>query len=174
MRYLALIAAFAASPALAQIDVSYDDSILSACLDETAQSQPQPLLDYEPLRACIGKASETCIEGPDGSSNAGISACISHETADWDALLNKHYERAMTRAKAADADLAELGSAASPAAPVLQQAQRNWMSFRDASCEYESVRYQGGTAGGPASAACMMELTATQALRLMQIAGPEE
>ena len=63
-------------------------------------------------------------------------------------------------------------SLASPkAAPVLKEAQRNWIAFRDKSCEYQSVYFQGGTAGGPAASGCMLELTAQQALRLRTVPG---
>jgi len=62
-----------------------------------------------------------------------------------------------------------LGSAAEPAAPVLKQAQRDWIAFRDSSCKFQSIRYQGGTAGGPAAATCLMQMTGEQALHLRDL-----
>lgn len=59
--------------------------------------------------------------------------CLSAEAAQWDALMNRWYGEAMKQAQAADADLKEAESAASPAAPLLKSSQRDWITFRDAS-----------------------------------------
>ncbi|WP_134726135.1 lysozyme inhibitor LprI family protein [Paracoccus luteus] len=152
-----------ASPALAQNGPPYDGKLLSSCL-EGAGDNP---------RVCIGKASDACMAGPGGDTTVGMVECLSAESKAWDNLLNASYGKALTAAKAADAELMQLGSAAEPAAPVLQQAQRDWIAFRDASCRYASLQFQGGTAGGPAAAGCMMELTADQALRLGAMTGEQ-
>lgn len=149
-------------PAYAQ-GVPYDSTVYTACLDETAAAKGD-------LRDCIGRASAACMQAPEGQTTIGMVMCLQSETKDWDMLLNAQYSKAMQRAEDADADLAELQSAAPPAAPVLKQAQRNWIAFRDASCTYESIRFQGGSAGGPASASCMLQLTGEQALRLRDVA----
>jgi len=157
MRALAL-AFLLATPALAD-EPAYDPQILTACLDRTAG-------DTGNARVCIGEASTACMTTPGGDTTVGMGNCLSAETRDWDAMLNREYARVLKAAEAADAELAELGSAAKPAAPVLKQAQRDWIAFRDSSCEYEAVRFQGGTAGGPAAANCLLQLTGEQALRL--------
>jgi uncharacterized protein YecT (DUF1311 family) len=151
-----VIALLVATPALAQDGPDYDAGLLPACL---AGAGDDP-------RSCIGKASDACMATPGGDTTIGMVACLTGESGDWDKLLNAAYAKAMDAATQADADLKQLGSAAPPAAPALQQAQRDWIAFRDASCRYESLRFQGGTAGGPAAAGCMLELTADQALRL--------
>lgn len=172
---LALVAApfatsFAAAPAFAQDGVSYDDKLLSACLDRVAAEHAQTDIEGEPLRRCIGQAATACMQAPGGDTTIGMVDCLGHETREWDMLLNAWYEKAIRQFETADAELDQLGSAAPKAAPVLREAQRNWIGFRDKSCAFESVRWQGGTLGGPAAGDCMLDLTATQALRLMAIA----
>lgn len=173
---LALIAALAlvASPVLAQDDIAYDDKLLDACLNDTAAAHAQTDIEGEPLRQCIGKAATACMQGPGGDTTYGMGTCLVRETRQWDMLLNAWYSKALEQVQAADADLADLGSAAPKAAPVLHDAQRNWIAYRDKSCEFEAVRYQGGTMGGPAAADCMLQLTAAQALRLRDISAGAE
>ncbi|MDF3606032.1 DUF1311 domain-containing protein [Paracoccus sp. DMF-8] len=158
-----------AAPVLAQDGVSYDDSILDACLNDRMAEHAQTDIEGEPLRLCIGQAAVACMQGPDGDTTYGMGECLSRETRQWDMLLNAWYDKALNHAESADADLADMGSAAPKAAPALRAAQRNWIAYRDKSCEFEAVRHQGGTMGGPASADCMLQLTATQALRLRDI-----
>ena len=168
----AAILALAAMPALAQdgprVEVGYDDGFLSACLDRAAGDKGAGAT-ADDLRICIGTAAQDCMARPGGDTTVGMSGCLGRETGEWDMLLNAWYDRALAQAEAADAELDRLGSAAAPAAPVLRDAHRHWIAFRDASCTFESVRWQGGTAGGPASMQCMLELTAEQALRLRAV-----
>lgn len=173
IRILAALA-LTATPALAQDGVTYDDTLLSACLDRIATEHAQTDIEGEPLRQCIGQAATACMQGPGGETTVGMVTCLDHETREWDMLLNAWYSKAMQTTEAADAELETLGSTAPGAAPLLRDAQRAWIGFRDASCIYESFRFQGGTAGGPAAGDCMLELTATQALRMQAIAGSEE
>ena len=171
MRGLALLALIAA-PAFAQ-DVVYDAAVLDSCLEDAAREHAQTDIEAEPLRACIGAAAMDCMQGPEGGTTVGMVDCLSRETGQWDGLLNRWYGQALAQAEEGDAALKDLGSAAPPAAPVLRDAQRGWIAFRDKSCEFESVRWQGGTLGGPASGDCMLRLTAEQALRLKAIAESE-
>lgn len=164
-----------AMPALAQDGPAYDDALLTACFERVAAAETAGDATAEPasLHQCIGTAADACMDGPDGDTTVGMVLCLGHETREWDRLLNDWYGAAVAQVQTADAELEKLGSSAPPAGPSLRDAQRNWIAFRDASCEFESVRWQGGTAGGPASAQCMLELTAAQALRLKSIAeGP--
>ena len=173
MRALWLLA-FIASPAFAQDMIRFDDALLPACLDRVAQEHARTDVEGDPRRACIGQAATACMQDEGGHTTVGMVECLGRETAQWDKLLNDRYARALSAFQANDAELKTLGSAAPPAAPVLQQAQRHWIAYRDKSCEFEALRYQGGTAGGPASAGCMLDLTAGQALRLMDILGTGE
>ncbi|WJS83992.1 lysozyme inhibitor LprI family protein [Paracoccus sp. TOH] len=166
MRLLVLSLLLAAGPVLAQDGPRYDADGFAKCIaDAETDAGAGP-----GLPGCIGQASRQCMATPGGETTVGMVDCLGHEAKDWDKLLNGYYERALKTAEAADAELAELGSAAIPAAPALQQAQRHWIAFRDSSCRYEGLRYQGGTLGGPAAQDCVLRLTAEQALRLRDIA----
>lgn len=169
MKRLLILLAFLAPPAVAQDGPAYDDALMSACLDRAAEAVGGRAT-ADDLRGCIGTASDACMAAPGGDTTVGMVGCLNAEAKQWDMLLNAFYSKALDAARAADADLEELDSAAEPAAPSLQQAQRHWIGFRDGSCRYESLRFQGGTAGGPASMGCMLQLTAEQALRLRDVA----
>nr|WP_010396276.1 lysozyme inhibitor LprI family protein [Paracoccus sp. TRP] len=167
---VAALIAFAA-PAMAEDGPRYDAGGFARCI---ADAKAGTDIDAA-LNNCIGVASTQCMATPGGDTTVGMSQCLESETRDWDKLLNINYARALKVAEAADKELAELGSAASPAAPELRKAQRNWIAFRDSTCRYEVLRFQGGTAGGPAAQSCMLELTADQALRLGRLTeGMEE
>lgn len=162
MRAFVLAALIAApAPVLAE-GAAYDAGMLAACLgragDDTAR------------HGCIGKSSDACMAAPGGASTVGIGQCLGAETADWDALLNTSYTQAMARAKTFDAALNKGEGEITETAPLLKQAQRNWIAFRDASCTYQAARYQGGTMSGTTYASCVLGLTADQALRLRAIA----
>lgn len=159
---LALAGSGVAAPALAEKVSGYDDKLLTACI---AQSKAKGT-DAD---SCIGNASTKCMDAPEGETTVGMVNCLSAEAAQWDHLMNGWYGEALKQAVAADADLKELDSAAPPAAPLLKASQRDWITFRDASCSFQSARFQGGSGGGPAAAACLMELTGTQALRLRDL-----
>lgn len=133
----------------------FDAGPLMACLEGDA-----------PADSCIGLAATACMEGPDGQTTVGMGFCLGAERDFWDDRLNTAYGEVMGRAEATDAEMADLGSAAAPQAPALREMQRRWIAYRDAACEYEAVRWGGGTGAGPASAQCALTLTARQALWL--------
>lgn len=147
-------------------DPAYDGALLDGCLNRAAEQGR----DSVHLRQCIGQAAGACMAGEGGDTTIGMVTCLRHEASEWDMILTAQLDRLTRQAEAADAELERLQSAAPPAGPALQRAHEYWQAFRDASCEYEALRFQGGTAGGPAAASCLLELTATQALRLMDSA----
>lgn len=160
MRALAL-ALLLPAPVLAQgaLPVEYDPTVIEACL--SAKST-------ESRAECIGVGAAHCMLTSDGgSSNAGMGFCYGAERKDWDARLNAAYQELMAAETAMDAEMAEIGSAAAPMAPALQEMQRAWIAFRDASCVYEMTQWGGGSGAGPAGSACTMRMTALQALELM-------
>ncbi len=159
MRAALLILALAATPALAQDEPPrppFDAGLIDACLEGGA-SDPA---------ACIGAASRPCMEAPEGSSTAAMSWCLGQELEVWDAKLNDSYGRVTQVARAMDADMAALGSAAERQEPLLTQMQRDWIAFRDSACAFERSRWGGGSGSGPAGLECAMTLTAQQYLRL--------
>lgn len=116
---------------------------------------------------CIGASAASCMEAtPGGYSTVVMGGCTDREWSYWDDRLNAAYGRVMVDAKRMDAEMVSLGSAVAKQAPALRDMQRAWITFRDRQCEYEASTWGGGTGAGPASLACMMELTARQALFL--------
>lgn len=117
--------------------------------------------------ACIGASANMCMEvTPGGGSTAGMGGCLDRELQYWDARLNAAYTVAMRRARAVDAEMKDLGSSAPPQAPAMRAMQRAWIGFRDAKCDFVRSEWGGGTGGGPATIACLMEETGRQALFL--------
>ncbi|MDM7459289.1 MAG: DUF1311 domain-containing protein [Paracoccus sp. (in: a-proteobacteria)] len=124
--------------------------------------------DQDQAQTCIGLAAKACMEQPGGFSTVGMGQCLAREYDLWDGLLNEYYGQVMAAARGADTRMAGLGSAATEQATALRDAQRRWIDWRDAACAYEYSRWGGGTGGGPASAQCMLTLTARQVLWLDQ------
>lgn len=149
----ALILLLLAAPVAAREPPAFDPAPLLACVEGGGDD-------------CAGLAANACMEGEGGSSTVGMGFCLGAERDWWDARLNDRYQQVMTRAKAADAELEGLGSAAAPQAPALRDMQRAWIAYRDAACTYEATRWGGGTGAGPAAAQCALSLTARQATYL--------
>ncbi|MFO6465978.1 lysozyme inhibitor LprI family protein [Jannaschia sp. KMU-145] len=143
-----------AAPAAAQ-DLSFSPAATEACL--AAGAGP----------ACIGVSANLCMtETPGGSSTVGTGGCLWAEAEYWDDRLNAAYGALRADARAVDAEMRDLGSAAPSQAEALREMQRAWMSFRDAGCAYEASLWGGGTGAGPASNGCWMLQTGRQALDL--------
>lgn len=138
----------------------YDPAVLEGCLATLASG---------PERAgCIGIGAARCMETEAGGSNVGIGYCYTAEWEDWDARLNAVYQRLLVEQAERDADTLAYNPNLPSAVEALRAMQRAWIPFRDAACEWEWTQWGGGTGGGPASSACMMELTARQTLFLEQ------
>lgn len=144
------------TPTLAQ-DLDYDPTVLETCL---AQS------DKTSQHSCIGVASRACSETDAGRSTVGLGYCFSSEWEQWDAALNTAYQRLIVQSREQDADYEEATFQITPSVPALRDMQRAWIGFRDAACTFEATRWGGGTGAGPASAECMMTITAQQTLFL--------
>lgn len=149
--------ALLAAPVAAQ-DLSYSDQATQLCLDTAQTAQARV--------ACIGKSSSACMEGPGGSSTVGMGGCLDRELSFWDKLLNANYQSTMAQARKADAEAEEYQSDLASQAEALREMQRAWVAYRDAACTYERTTWGGGTGGGPATLACLMDLTGRQALKL--------
>jgi len=149
----------AASPSFAQ-DLDYDPDILSLCLENA-----ENLTDRT---SCIGRGAAECIVGEAGQSTIGLGYCYSAEWEDWDTRLNTTY----TSMRSGQAELAEDNAAFNANIPnatdAMRDMQRAWITYRDAACQWEAIQWSGGTGAGPASAQCMMRLTAQQTLFLQE------
>jgi uncharacterized protein YecT (DUF1311 family) len=150
----ALLAVAPAVPAAAQDALVFDIGATAACVAGGGG------------RDCIGLASAACMQVGPGGTTAGISGCLERELDWWDARLNAAYGALMARDRAADAEMKRLGAAAPSQAEALRAMQRAWIAWRDTTCDYERAQWGGGTGGGPATHACLVQRTGEQALYL--------
>lgn len=150
---IAVILAASAAPLAAQ-DLSFNQDITAACLLHTP--------DLAGQMACIGASANACMENtPGGYSTAAMSGCLDRELQYWDARLNANYTQARAKARTADSYVD-----GTPSETALRDMQRAWITFRDATCDYERSHWGGGTGGGPATYSCLMRMTGQQALYL--------
>lgn len=159
-----LIFCLAVLPVLFGSSVTAQDLIFSlsqtkACL---AEHQPGPALDQ-----CIGDSASACMDKSEGGySTVGMGGCISLELEYWDARLNAAYKVLMAREKADDLEFGGGENGVPMKSTALRAMQRVWISWRDATCDYERSLWGGGTGGGPATVGCLMRLTGEQTLYL--------
>ena len=99
---------------------------------------------------CIGVVSNACTEIPQNQTTQGMAACYGQEKTIWDELLNDWYGRARE-------------SMSAPVGKLFRDAQREWIKWRDAKCDFAYGQFEGGTLGISTSAYCVMETTATRA-----------
>lgn len=167
IRAACLMIIFAAAPAFAQ-DASMvaDTEVTDICLENADLRHEQG--DDPQWQSCVGLASDACMDMPGGYTTVGMSECVNSEYQFWDRRLNQTYQTVLSDAEKMDQEMADLGSAAEKQVPYLREMQRNWIAYRDAACQFERSRWGGGTGGGPASANCMLRLTADQVFWLQQ------
>ncbi|WP_170478941.1 lysozyme inhibitor LprI family protein [Ruegeria arenilitoris] len=111
------------------------------------------------LPECVGQAANLCQTVPGQSTTLGITECIQEETLIWDAFLNEQYQ--LRRA--------ELAQESAELANELREAQRAWISFRDAECGLQYSLWSGGTIRSIVYAGCVLNETAERALELRDL-----
>ncbi|HVY16397.1 MAG TPA: lysozyme inhibitor LprI family protein [Rhodopila sp.] len=104
------------------------------------------------LAAVPGAHAADC---KDPSSQADMTACAAQSLAKSDAALNATYRTIMGRLKD-DADTRRL----------LTAAQKAWIGFRDAECDFTASGARGGTAQGMIVAICKDDLTSRRVKQL--------
>jgi uncharacterized protein YecT (DUF1311 family) len=155
--FLVIAGLVLAAPAAAQEELPFSPAETEACLASATGLVRE---------VCVGLSAAACINAPGGYTTVGMGYCLTQEGDYWYDRVNAAYQSLMTLEEAADAEMAELGSAAPPMAPALRDMQRAWIDFRDTSCQYEVTQWGGGTGQGPAFADCRMRMTARQTLAL--------
>ena len=149
--HIAFIASICAAPLSAQ-GLVFSDTAVRSCIEQGGAS-------------CIGAAATACMKNsPGGESTVGMGGCLDREVQVWDEVLNAEYQRLVVTTGRRDAEGAEYNAPATQ--PALRNMQRAWIEYRDATCDFERSKWGGGTRGGPATLACIMRLTAQQALYL--------
>lgn len=143
-------------------DLRYSSQNTLLCLNDAGSDQARQ-------RACVGESASVCIGATaDGSTTIGMGFCLDREWQYWDARLNASYRVIRDKARLRDVETKEIGSPAAPTAIALRDAQRAWIAWRDATCDFEMSQWGGGTGGGPALVSCLLRLTGDQALYLEQ------
>ncbi|CTQ33556.1 lysozyme inhibitor LprI family protein [Jannaschia rubra] len=156
-RFTLLMAAFAATPAMAQQPV-FDAASVRACFEGAA----------DPAAPCIGEAATACMEASDnGYTTMGMAECTNLETAEWDRLLNIEYRRLRDQWEALDVEAAGTSIGAGiDRSDALRDAQRAWIAFRDADCAARYAQYQDGTIRTTIATGCHLSHTARRTLEL--------
>lgn len=156
----AILLACLATPVVAQEASTYtpaDEIAIQQCIetvrDINANAKPG---EQEDARTCIGQVSNDCQAEPGNGSTIGISQCNARETSWWDGYLNDNY-----------AALQE--SLSVEAFAELKKAQRAWIAFRDAECQFQYARWGYGTMRSIGFSSCMLNQTAERALSLAEL-----
>jgi uncharacterized protein YecT (DUF1311 family) len=148
-----LLLTSAAAQAQAEFEpTSAERATIAACLERTA-GEPE----LKQMSECIGLIDDSCADAP-GANTFTIVACHMREQKIWDEHLNDWYGEAQRRLK----------DRPGPAA-ALKDAQRVWIQFRDAKCNYWEKLYEGGTFASVATGDCMRVETGRRALEMRGI-----
>lgn len=117
--------------------------------------------------ACVGKGAVECMTGePDGETTLGMMFCTLAENEAWDRLLNSTYVSILEGMHMLDADEAELFPEFANRADSLREAQRAWITWRDADCALEYAIWGAGSMRQIAGAACRLERTSDRTIFL--------
>lgn len=160
--FLAFMLPFAAQ-AQGMDERMQDFAMLYASVDpaECLNSADAP----DAAQACIGTVSGMCMEQEqDGYSTFGMMTCMMAETQAWDDLLNAEYALLRARAQAMDANESQPDYAVR--ADLLLDAQRAWITFRDAECALSYSEFGGGSMRVLNGSGCMMQMTAERTIEL--------
>ena len=111
------------------------------------------------LAALPAAAQQDC---PD-DSQAGLNQCAGDAYKKADAALNATYRQVMARLKDSEA-----------AAKSLVAAQRAWIAYRDAECDFMSSGVEGGSARPMIVAQCLEQLTTRRTDDLKALLNCEE
>ncbi len=117
--------------------------------------------------SCIGALSEACRAGEEGGETTlGIVTCALAELRAWDVLLNEEYKAtrdwALVRDTETKGDFPEFANLADS----LLEAQRAWITYRDAECGLAYALWGSGSMRNIASSNCQMSMTAQRTIQL--------
>ncbi len=164
--------------------------LLLACLPSAVTAEPQPAVqalmhhtaDTAPClaraatpdeaRACIGLAAGRCMDADpvQNQTTTGMMFCAMAEAEAWDVLLNTHYQTALTTLRTADTHDADVFPEFANRVTALRDAQRAWITLRDADCTLEYAMWGAGTMRQIAGADCKLQKTAERAIYLRFLA----
>ncbi|MEM6385709.1 MAG: lysozyme inhibitor LprI family protein [Pseudomonadota bacterium] len=151
-------------------------SVAFATDDELAKYQNILKTCYEKAGAgediahCKGQMAEACKNGEEGGwSTLGMVTCTMAETRAWDHYLNVEYRSALEGLRDMDKDEAVHFPEFANRADSLRDAQRAWISFRDAECGLAYALWGSGSMRNIAASACQLDMTAARILMLKNV-----
>lgn len=97
------------------------------------------------------------IDCENAMAQQGMNACAGKDFEKADAELNEVWQNAIAAAKEADAEMTADGRPGHE--ETLRKAQRAWIEFRDAQCEYDGFEARGGSMEPMLVSGCLAELT---------------
>lgn len=117
-----------------------------------------------PLLLLAGGAGAQQVDCAKAMAQVELTYCAEQDWMAADAALNAAYKAARQAQQAIDADLpaAERGAEAQ-----LRDAQRAWVSFRDAACAAEGYQMHGGSAEPMVIYGCRARLTEARTADLL-------
>ncbi len=146
LRLTALALALSLGATAAPADTGTDVAALEECLGPIEEEGNRDDRD------CLGHVSEPCQEALSDATTVAAAECLLRERDAWDVLLNRYYEEL----RKAESD---------PARSTLRQAQRLWVSFRDADCDFAYQQFEGGSIRQLTAADCFRDRTASRVLQ---------
>lgn len=129
--------------------VAHATGVIEACLIESALAT-----------SCIGEGAGACIFRDDAPAAVSVGPCLGAENAVWEARLAS--SMTVLDVEAAEAFAERVGWEGVDLARVVA----TFEAYREATCDMESALWGAGSGAGPDWAACRMQVTAEQALRL--------
>ncbi len=167
--YMFAVACFCSFPVWAQ-DMVYDDRPTLICLEDAGREDGSAAVRL----ACAGTAADVCMsDNEDGYTTLGMGYCFDREWQFWDAALNTAYGKLMGLYRLRDAEVVANGWDMELQVDALQAMQRAWITYRDARCDFERAKWDGGTGGAPATIQCLMAVTAAQTILLQDGMGED-
>jgi uncharacterized protein YecT (DUF1311 family) len=126
------------------------------------------------LLASAGIAHATDCKNP--QSNYDMKVCAAEDLKKADADLNVAYTKALAEARKWYQSTKTIPVYANMPdnEAVLRDAQRAWVTFRDANCKYQYQIYYGGSHAPLAHTLCMADMTKARTKELRQLPGGEE
>jgi uncharacterized protein YecT (DUF1311 family) len=112
----------------------------------------------------------------DPQSNYEMKMCAEQDWKEADAELNVAFGKALAEARQSYRSTRTApGQQNMPdSEAMLREAQRAWVTFRDANCKYQYQIYWGGSHAGLAYLLCMAATTKARVKELRQLPGGEE
>ena len=101
-----------------------------------------------------------------GQSTFGMQNCLIQEMQVWDELLNEAYGDARATAKSLDAADLEIFPEYAVRDTQVRDAQRAWITFRDANCAMDYGLWGSGSMRVIWGAECLLRMTAERTFEL--------